>query len=325
MTATTPPDALAEHAARQYGLVTLEQALGVGWTREDIARRLAERSWVTVRRGVYRSAAAPVMWRQRALAACLGPGGAVAVCHGSAAYLHGLVPSRPFVIDVVIPYGASPRGLAGTVRAHRSRRAPGPAEVVVIESIQTTSLVRTLVDLAAEHPGTSTSVAELVDRAMVRCPSDNARAALAADIAGWRGSGCRGAGVIREALEPWAVRSSDDQRPQSVLEAQVLREITRACLPRPTLQHRLDLPTGPVFLDLAWPDERVALEVDGYRFHSGRDAFDRDRRRGNALLLAGWNVLHTTAGELAGDPFTLMHALRVALGVRAAARRLRAP
>ncbi len=323
MAHTPPSDPLADLAARQYGLITLEQALVVGWTRAEIDRRLEERSWVAVRRGVFRSAASPVTWRQRALAACIDPGGALAVSHASAAYLHGLLTGRPFVIDVLIPYGSSPHGLAKTVRTHRTRSTPNWREIVTIEGVRTTCLARTLVDIAQTGGSVAHAVpiAELLDRAMVAGRSDRARALLAAQVAQRCCQGRRGTTALRTALEPWSSDASNGARPQSVLEAQVLRAITRGRLPPPQLQYRLDLPTGAVFLDFAWPDRRVALEVDGYRFHSGKATFDRDRVRGNALLLAGWNVLHTTSAQLDEDAGTLLAMLRSALGNSVATRR----
>jgi very-short-patch-repair endonuclease len=51
-------------------------------------------------------------------------------------------------------------------------------------------------------------------------------------------------------------------------------------------------------VDLAWPAQRVIVEVDGYRYHSGRHEWERDLARRNALAAAGWKVLHVTAQQL---------------------------
>ena len=42
------------------------------------------------------------------------------------------------------------------------------------------------------------------------------------------------------------------------------------------------------------PDQRLIAEVDGYRFHGGRAAFERDRRRDAELLATGHRVLRVT-------------------------------
>jgi len=55
-------------------------------------------------------------------------------------------------------------------------------------------------------------------------------------------------------------------------------------------------------LDFADPDRLIAIEVDGRAFHSDRQAFERDRKRQNALVLAGWTVLRFTWERIISDP-----------------------
>ena len=57
--------------------------------------------------------------------------------------------------------------------------------------------------------------------------------------------------------------------------------------------------------------------VDGYQFHSGRKAFDNDRRRIRALNALGWRTIPVTATALSGDPAGLERDIRLALGDRA--------
>jgi very-short-patch-repair endonuclease len=54
-------------------------------------------------------------------------------------------------------------------------------------------------------------------------------------------------------------------------------------------------------LDLAYDVERVAVELDGDRFHSSRDSRDRDRRRDAALATSGWVTLRFTWDRLHED------------------------
>ncbi len=51
-------------------------------------------------------------------------------------------------------------------------------------------------------------------------------------------------------------------------------------------------------VDFAYPDQRLAIEVDGFAAHSTVDAFRRDRSRQNALVTAGWTVLRFTWTEV---------------------------
>ena len=67
-------------------------------------------------------------------------------------------------------------------------------------------------------------------------------------------------------------------------------------------------------VDIAFPTERLAVEVDGWAWHHDRDRFERDRSRQNALVLAGWTVLRFTWADLTEDPTRVVVVVRAALG-----------
>ncbi|WP_139228773.1 DUF559 domain-containing protein [Blastococcus tunisiensis] len=68
-------------------------------------------------------------------------------------------------------------------------------------------------------------------------------------------------------------------------------------------QHRVVLPDGRAAeLDAAWPEARVAVELDGAAFHGSREARERDLRRDSALAALGWVVLRFSYARLVGDP-----------------------
>ncbi|WP_287368883.1 DUF559 domain-containing protein [Thauera sp.] len=55
-------------------------------------------------------------------------------------------------------------------------------------------------------------------------------------------------------------------------------------------------------LDVALPEARIALEVDGFRHHGKHlEDFRRDRLRQNALVICGWRVLRFAAGDIRKD------------------------
>ena len=68
-------------------------------------------------------------------------------------------------------------------------------------------------------------------------------------------------------------------------------------------------------VDLAYPEARLAIEVDGYRHHSGRRAFDRDRERDNELKALGWQVIRITH-RLIRDPSGFIEVVRTYLDDR---------
>jgi very-short-patch-repair endonuclease len=68
--------------------------------------------------------------------------------------------------------------------------------------------------------------------------------------------------------------------------------------------------------DFALPDLKLAVEVDGRTAHTGRTAFERDRRRQNALILAGWTVLRFTWQQITTSPDEVLLTVTQALASR---------
>lgn len=55
-------------------------------------------------------------------------------------------------------------------------------------------------------------------------------------------------------------------------------------------------------IDMGFPAEKVAIELDGFEAHRRLKAFKRDRERSNVLQSHGWAILHFTAGQVAKEP-----------------------
>jgi very-short-patch-repair endonuclease len=125
------------------------------------------------------------------------------------------------------------------------------------------------------------------------------------------GSTRRGARVLRQLI---AARDGSSEKTDSQLEDQLLRLLRSRGLP-PTAIH-LNVFHGDERIcevDMAYPQERVAIEVHGYRFHSIRSAWERDQRRENELVRAGWRVLKATSSQLDRDPDSFIDTLRALL------------
>lgn len=71
-------------------------------------------------------------------------------------------------------------------------------------------------------------------------------------------------------------------------------------------------------IDIAFPRQRVAVEFDGWAFHSGAEAFQYDRERQNLLANDGWLVLRFTWADL-DDPAAVVAQILAALERRSAA------
>ena len=67
-----------------------------------------------------------------------------------------------------------------------------------------------------------------------------------------------------------------------------------AQLPMPDVNVRI----GPIEVDFLWREERLIVEVDGFRFHASRAAFERDRLRDAELQASGFRVMRVTWRQL---------------------------
>lgn len=64
------------------------------------------------------------------------------------------------------------------------------------------------------------------------------------------------------------------------------------------------------YIDIAFPGAKIAVEIDGFGFHSSREAFERDRRKQNLLVLDGWTVLRFTSQTIHEMPEMVLELLR---------------
>ena len=71
---------------------------------------------------------------------------------------------------------------------------------------------------------------------------------------------------------------------------------------------------GGYKVDVAFPKQKVAIETDGWAFHSSREDFQIDRERQNKLALPGWQVLRFTWLDLTEYPQRVLAEIRFAIG-----------
>ena len=269
---------------RQHGVVTRAQALADGMTERQITYRLAKGTWVREAQGVYRHVSASPTALSRLLAACLAHGGLAS--HRSAAALLGIDGYRLGPVELTVPRGRL-RSTNGAV-LHQSTQMD-LARSVERQGVPCTGVARTVLDLASVVPrrrliGTIDAV--LRDR-MAR-PSDLYRV-----LASHARRGRDGSAALAEAL---AERLGDDPVPLSEWSRMVEDLLVAAGLPRPRLEYRILRPDSRLLaqVDLAYPDHRVAVELDSVRHHLNHESFMSDPRRRNALTVAGWTVLTFT-------------------------------
>ncbi len=61
-------------------------------------------------------------------------------------------------------------------------------------------------------------------------------------------------------------------------------------------------PCGPYLIDIAFPQAKLAIEVEGWAWHVDQDRFANDRRKGNTPVRAGWTGLRFTWHDLTQAP-----------------------
>lgn len=87
----------------------------------------------------------------------------------------------------------------------------------------------------------------------------------------------------------------------------------RTDLPPPVCQHKVrDHGSLIAVLDFAYPELRLAVETDGYRWHSGRARWEHDLARHNRLTLLGWRILHVTSADLSARPAEVVEEVKKA-------------
>jgi hypothetical protein len=214
------------------------------------------------------------------------------ISHGTAAAHWGLSDRWPALIDVTVPVEAG-RKING-IRCRRCRY-PDPAEITIHNGVTCTTPARTLVDEAGRL-GTS-SLRKLVEQAAVRKLLDlpELDAALA------RAKGRRGVRALRAILLDW--RSDDDTVPdvRSLFEARVLPRLLALGLPRPLVNHSIEVEGRTVIPDFLWPEQRLIVETDGRETHETAAAFQRDRERDQRLLAAGYRSIRVTWAQMRDD------------------------
>jgi hypothetical protein len=232
-------------------------------------------------------------WLVRAYAATGYTGGALS--HLTALAAHRVTKVETTRLHVTVP--ASRRVRSSTwLRIHRSIQDP---VVVRARGLQATALPRSLVDAwgDAHRARAERRTPELVRGALLRAVRD--RRVAVADVAEQVALRPELPGRLRlvELLE------MVDRGSHSELELfGVQHVLTVPALPRCQLQHRVLLPDGPVRLDAAWPEVKLAVEFDGAAFHGSREARERDLRRDAALSVLGWVVLRFSYRRLTSDP-----------------------
>jgi very-short-patch-repair endonuclease len=282
--------AIAEVAARQWGVLSTAELIAIGMTRSSILRRHRRGHLHPLHPGVWAVGHAMPPWEGRMLAAVKACGPTALLSHYSASELFGFVDRLERCPDVTVTTGShrAPRGIA----AHRT----GALDRIDRREhlgVPVTSPARALLDLAATVNARRTRAA--VRRALGTGKVTVRQLGLVLD----RYPGRRGAKTLRTAVASGAAPTRSDG------ESDVLDIILAAGLAHPDVNRPLVLDGRRVIPDFRWPAQRLVLEVDSRAWHGDplARADDRERqafleRHGETVLRVQWTDAVLAPGKL---------------------------
>ena len=287
---------------RQHGVVSLEQAVTAGYTRQAVARKVATKAWFPAGPRVYQVAEHAETPRSRTIAVMLSLGPDATLVGTSAAWwwgLHATAPARP---QTAVPPQRRPRPRDDV---DVSRRVIDPVDRARVAGVAVTKKALTVLDTVFRL-GLDEG-ARVADRAL----QNGSISIESLRDAHTRSAGRRGA-VIGAELVALAAGGA-----RSWAERALHAEIRTAGVTGWSANTEIVLlGYGRALGDVVFDEEKVIVEVDGWAYHRDLRAFLRDGPRQSALAAAGWVVLRTHWYEMREEPEVFLTRLRATLRAR---------
>lgn len=283
---------VSDFLRRHDGVVTLSQARTAGLSKYAVNRHVRSGRWRRCFKGVYFADDRPFTDASRMRAAVWSYGDHAAASGLAAAWWFGLTHFAPKVIEVTVPRDSNGRVHDGT-RVRRRDLSDG--DVVEVRGLRVTALALTVIEAAVRRR----DGAKVLDAALQRDVglSELWQAHL-------RNKGRYGSPAARMLLH------GADDNAQSHAERLIVGILRGAGLTGWRANH----PVAGYRVDIAFYLAKVAIEVDGFAFHSDHESFQNDRVRQNTLTLQGWQVLRFTWLDLSEYPdrvlATILSAIR---------------
>jgi very-short-patch-repair endonuclease len=271
---------IAAPADLDHGVVDVDRLRAIGASRTQIGRRIKSRRLVPLYRGVYAVGHRRLTKAGAWLAAVRALGPDAVLSHTQAAALWELRPGPGGSIHVTVPAGG--RAKRSGIVVHRTIHLPA-GHVSDRDRIPVTTPARTLSDLAGSV--SRAQLARAIEAAdyhrLLDVPS-----LLAA------GAGRPGAQRIRD------LTARETRFTRSDLEAAFLDLCDRYELPRPLSNSRV----AGFEVDAHWPQHGLVVELDSWRHHGTRAAFERDKERDAELSAHGIATLRFTYHQVTRRP-----------------------
>lgn len=293
--------AVRDVIAKQSGVISRTQALSLGVNKGQIDYRLGLGDWVSVYPRVYRAAVVPVTPEQSLRASALWVENGVLSGVG-AAWWWDLVSDPPRRWEFQVETTTRRTLQAGVCLL---RRWVDPYDVVTHRDVavlgKPLSVLRAAVALDRARRGQGV---RLIDRSKQQGEVSGIELFEAFE----RNRGTWGTTTMRSLLE----RTGD--RAHSDLERLGVRLLTEAGIVGFTVNLSIRLTNGRnAELDIAFEEQRVAIELDGFRYHSSSESHAADLRRQNDIIADGWTLLRYAPDVLTENPGRFIREVRRAL------------
>jgi very-short-patch-repair endonuclease len=277
------------------GVITLAQAKRCGLSEHAVRRRQRSGHWRRCGPGVYFVEDRPFTNAARIRATVWSYGTRATASGLAAAWWHELTRFPPGVVEVTVPRDSNGRRRSGT---KLRRRDLAPKDIVERNGLRVTALPLTVVEAAARRGGG----AKLMDSALqrhVELPQLwNAHL---------RNKGRHGSPAARRLLHA----ASDGA------QSEAERVLIKLLRDNNITGWKANYPLAGFKIDVAFPGEKVAVETDGWAFHTSQEDFQTDRERQNKIALFGWKVLRFTWLDLTEYPQRVLAEIRFARGLAA--------
>ena len=281
-------------ASRSHGIVSRSELLAAGVTAREIERRQERGHLIVEFRGVYRVGHRAPSLVAKYMAAVKACGQGAALSGPAAAYLYGLIKGAEPLPHVTAPRERRVRGVV-TKRSRTIERTNH-------RGIQVTTVARTLVDLASTL--SLTALARACHEAWVKYGT----APRQVDDVLVRHPTASGARKLR------AVIGGEAPVSQSVLERRFLQVLIDHDLPLPDATNKS---AGSFRVDCRWESPPLTVELDSYRFHNSRHAWELDRRREREARARGDDFRRYTYSDVCEDTRQMLRELSSLLQNRA--------
>jgi very-short-patch-repair endonuclease len=284
-------------------MVTHRQLVAIGIRSGGIKRRVAAGRLVRRYRGVYAVGHVQDTREGRWIAAVMACGQGAFLSHLDAAALWKVYESRGTTIHVTTT-NRTPRTLPG-IQVHRARRLHSD-DTTKTNGIPVTTVARTLVDLTDLLPTDRILRAMREADYLKLLDTDTLIAAVQ------RAQGRSRLGALNDAIQ----RHTPGQIVRGELEHLFLELVREAGLPQPQTNVKVKTRRRTYTVDCLWPEQRVAVELDGRAAHARAAAFEEDRARDAALTAIGLRPLRFTWRRLTEEPEDVLAELEATLSGR---------